>query len=127
MKRSHSLAVLAVAILMSGGAHAQDALAAGDENIRLRLENDRVRVLERTLQPGARENIHSHPSHVIYVVKGGKMRNHGSDGKVADAEFKAGDVLYRDPNTHWAENIGTTPIEVIVVELKEQSAAASRP
>ena len=28
------------------------------------------------------------------------------------------DVLYRDAKTHWAENIGTTVIDVIVVELK---------
>jgi quercetin dioxygenase-like cupin family protein len=46
------------------------------------------------------------------------MRNHAADGKTAETEFKAGDVIYRDAVTHWAENIGTTTIHLILVELK---------
>ena len=34
------------------------------------------------------------------------------------AEFKAGDVLFRDPLTHWAENIGNTTLRLVLVELK---------
>ena len=33
--------------------------------------------------------------------------------------FVDGDVLYRDPLTHWAENIGTTPVQFLLVELKD--------
>ena len=40
------------------------------------------------------------------------------DGASAEAEFKDGDVLFREPVTHWAENIGTTAIHLILVELK---------
>jgi hypothetical protein len=29
-------------------------------------------------------------------------------------------TAYRDPVTHWAENIGSTTIRLIVVELKPQ-------
>jgi hypothetical protein len=32
--------------------------------------------------------------------------------------MKAGDTVYREPLTHWAENIGTTTLRLIVVELK---------
>jgi quercetin dioxygenase-like cupin family protein len=77
-------------------------------------------VLEATLKPGARENLHSHLSSLFYVVKGGKIRNHRADGGVSEAELKAGDVTYRDPLTHWAENIGTTTIRLILVELKDK-------
>jgi hypothetical protein len=52
------------------------------------------------------------------VIDGGKFRNHAADGTVTDGEFKAGDVVYRDPVTHWAENIGTTTIRLVLVELK---------
>jgi hypothetical protein len=55
---------------------------------------------------------------VIYVIAGGKFRNHATDGTVTDGEFKTGDVIYRDPVTHWAENIGNTTIRLILVELK---------
>jgi quercetin dioxygenase-like cupin family protein len=122
MKRTVSFVILAAAsAVLSGAASAQDVLSVKDENIRLRFENDRVRVLQRTLRPGEREKEHSHPAYLIYVVKGGKLRDHSADGKVAEIAIKEGDVLYRDPKTHWAENIGATVIEVIVVELKESA------
>jgi len=31
----------------------------------------------------------------------------------------AGQTTYRDATTHWAENVGTTTIRLIIVELKE--------
>ena len=97
---------------------AQDALTVQDDKIRLRFENERVRVLERILRPGEREILHSHPAYLIHVVTGGTLRNHSADGKATELEVKAGDVLYRDPTTHWAENIGTSVIDVLVIELK---------
>jgi quercetin dioxygenase-like cupin family protein len=118
MKNVGTFAIVALTILVSTLVSAQDVLTVNDDNIRLRFENDRVRVLERILRPGDREKLHSHSSYLIHVVMGGKLRNHNADGKVTELEVKAGDVLFRDPTTHWAENIGTTVIKVIVVELK---------
>ena len=54
----------------------------------------------------------------IYVIAGGKVRNHAADGTVTEAEFHTGDVIYREPLTHWAENIGNTTIHLELVELK---------
>ena len=96
----------------------QDPLKVNAKTIALKLENARVRVLEANIKPGDKENLHSHPAYVIYVTQGGKFRNHAADGTVTDGEFKAGDVIYRDPVTHWAENIGDTTIHLILVELK---------
>jgi quercetin dioxygenase-like cupin family protein len=97
---------------------AQDPAVVNAKTIRVKLENDRVRVLEATLQPGEKENVHSHPAYLFYVIEGGKIRNHAADGKTTEAELKTGDVVYREPLTHWAENIGTAPIRLILVELK---------
>jgi len=96
----------------------QDPLTVNAKTIALKLENPRVRVLEATIKPGDKEQTHSHPAYVIYVIAGGKFRNHATDGTVTDGEFKTGDVIYRDPVTHWAENIGNTTIRLILVELK---------
>lgn len=96
----------------------QDPAVVNAKTIAKKLENPRVRVLEATLQPGDKEQTHSHPAYVIYVIEGGKFRNHAADGTVSDGEFKTGDVIYRDPMTHWAENIGTTTIRLVLVELK---------
>ena len=96
----------------------QDPVKVNSQTIALKLENPRVRVLEATLKPGDKENTHSHPAYVIYVIAGGKFRNHAADGTVTDGEFKTGDVIYRDPVTHWAENTGDTTIRLVLVELK---------
>lgn len=117
MKRIFVLiCVLAVAGLVRGD---QDPLKVNANTIALKLENPRVRVLEATLKPGEKENTHSHPAYVIYVIEGGKFRNHAADGTVTDGVFKTGDVIYRDPiNQHWAENTGDTTIRLVLVELK---------
>ena len=112
--------ILMCVLLVAGLAHGdQDPLKVNSKTIALKLENQRVRVLEATIKPGDKENTHSHPAYVIYVIAGGKFRNHAADGTVTDGEFKTGDVIYRDPITqHWAENIGDTTIRLVLVELK---------
>ena len=96
----------------------QDPLVVNSKTIALKLENARVRVLEATLKPGEQEKTHSHPAYVIYVIAGGKVRNHAADGTVTEVEFRTGDVIYREPLTHWAENVGNTTIRLELVELK---------
>ena len=116
MKR---IVILIVALMATGLVRAdQDPLTVNSKTIALKLDNSRVRVLEATLKPGDKENTHSHPAYVIYVIDGGKVRMHGADGTKVEAEFRTGDVIYREPVTHWAENIGTTTIRLVLVELK---------
>ena len=121
MKRIYLLLLLlAIGFLRSDVAvtRAQDPLVVNSKTIALKLENSRVRVLEATLKPGDKEKTHSHPAYVIYVIAGGKFRNHAQDGTVTDGEFKTGDVIYREPVTHRAENTGDTTIRLELVELK---------
>jgi quercetin dioxygenase-like cupin family protein len=122
MKRIYVLIfVLLITGFVRGDARvttAQDPLVVNSDSIALKLENSRVRVLEATLKPGVKEKLHSHPAYVIYVIAGGKVRMHNTDGQVTEAAFRTGDVLYRDPVTHWAENIGKTTIRLELVELK---------
>jgi quercetin dioxygenase-like cupin family protein len=123
MKTITSLVVVAAVAALSmllRVALAQDTLLVNADSVHLKLENDRVRVLQSNLQPGGKEKMHSHPSYVIYVIKGGRVRIHNADGKTSETDLKAGDVIFRDPVTHWAENIGTTEIAEILVELKGQ-------
>ena len=89
------------------------------KTVTVKLDNAQVRILEAVLPPGMQENLHSHPACVIYVIEGGKVRNHLADGKVVESELVTGQSTYREPTTHWAENVGTTTIRLILVELKE--------
>lgn len=107
-------------IAWSTSVSAQDPAVVNSKTIRIKFENDRVRVLEAELPPGVKEQVHSHPAYVIYVQTGGKVRNYAADGKTTETELKSGEVLYREPLTHAAENIGTTTMHFILVELKQR-------
>jgi len=111
------------AIVWTTSVSAQDPAVVNSKTVKVKFENERVRVLEAELPPGTKEQVHSHPAYVIYVQAGGKVRNYAADGKTTEAELKTGEVLYRDPLTHAAENIGNTTMHMILVELK---APASR-
>jgi len=110
------------AVLVAGASVAQslDPVVVNAEMEHVKLENAQVRVIEGVLEPGDKEQMHSHPAFVVYLISGGRIRNNFADGKVAETELKTGDVLYREPQTHWVENIGTTTIHFLVVELKDR-------
>ena len=97
---------------------AQDPAVVNDRTVKVKFENEKVRVLEAALPAGVKETVHSHPAYVIYVLAGGKYRNYAADGKITEGELKTGEVLYREPLTHAAENIGDTTMHLILVELK---------
>ena len=102
----------------AGSPQSMDPVVVNAKMEHVKLENGRVRVIEGVLQPGDREQMHSHPAFVTYIVAGSKVRNHFADGTVVETELKTGDALWRDPQTHWIENIGTTTLHFIVMELK---------
>ena len=105
-------------IVCTTSVSAQDPAVVNAKTIKVKFENDKVRVLEAELPPGTKEAVHSHPSYVIYVMTGGKFRNYAADGKVTEGELKTGEVVYREPLTHASENIGTTTVHLILVEMK---------
>ena len=116
------LSAATAVFLLAGSreARAQDPAVVNAKTIKVRFENDRVRVLEATLAPGEKEQMHSHPAYVVYVLAGGTIRLHGADGKTSDLTLETGDVMYREPVVqHWGENIGTTATRLILVELKD--------
>jgi quercetin dioxygenase-like cupin family protein len=122
-----SLIIFEITVAFIAGAYAQDPAVVNSKTIKVRFENDRVRVMEATLPPGVKEQVHSHPAYVIYVLEGGRYRNYASDGKVTEGELKTGEVLFREPLTHAAENIGDKPLHMILVELKGDAGKSARP
>jgi beta-alanine degradation protein BauB len=112
-----------LALVVAGTATAQDPLKVGPNIYKKILENDRVRMLVVTFAPGDSIAMHSHPDHAVYAVTGGKLRVTTSDGKTQVADLKAGDPIWFPAVSHAAKNIGTTPLKLLVVELKEKPAA----
>ena len=122
MSKLSWFAILVAFILVNGATatNAQDPAIVNAKNLKVTLDNPHVRVMEATLNPGDKEQMHSHPSYVVYVIAGGRVRNHGADGTTSESTFTPGQTIYRDPVTHWSENIGTTTIKTLVIELKPQ-------
>lgn len=124
-KRTKMLrAIIVATVVLIGSAasvQAQDAPTANPKTIHVTLDNAHVRVFEATLKPGVKENPHSHPTTIVYVIAGGTARNHLPDGSASVVKYTAGQTFYRDPIAqHWAENIGKTTIRLIVVEMKPE-------
>jgi beta-alanine degradation protein BauB len=113
------LALAAAALALNAtSAAAQDPAHTDGDKYKVRFENSRVRVLEYRDLPGEKTHEHRHPAFVLYAVGPFKRRIHLPDGKVLMREFKAGDVMWSDAQTHIGENVGDTPTHVIMVEMK---------
>ena len=117
-----SVIIFVITAVWVAAAQGQDPAVVNAKTIKVQFENDRVRVLEANLPPGVKEQVHSHPAYVIYVLQGGRYRNYASDGSVTEGELKTGEVLFREPLTHAAENIGDKPLHMILVELKGEKS-----
>jgi quercetin dioxygenase-like cupin family protein len=101
------------AVMAQGG-------GAGENTVKVVLENARVRVREVTFAPKVTNAMHTHSlPHVGIVIQGGTLTFRYPDGKTETEKLATGGVGYRDANvTHEPTNVGSTPVRVIEVELK---------
>jgi beta-alanine degradation protein BauB len=121
MKSRHAYAVgallgLAFAVLIAR-VHAGPQLES--QRLTLRLENEKVRVLELRLKPGEQEGFHTHPQYVLYALTNYRVKNTAADGTSKVFERKAGDVFWGQPITHRGENVGDTEVHALIVELRQ--------
>lgn len=103
-------------LLSSSIVFAQDAMQYGLKHLRILAQDEKVRVLKYTPNKGDKTPIHSHPSTVLYVIKGGGVRITMPDGKITDAQLKTGDALLRPAVTHADEALDD--LEVVLIEIK---------
>ncbi len=102
-----------------------DAVNAAPKNHRVLLENDRVRVLDVTVQPGERELLHAHcrPS-VLYIMQRGALRDYDGQGNIRRDEKAPPEPL---PYTQWhqtepphaVENLDSKVFHLLRIELKD--------
>ena len=96
-----------------------DAVRVSPRLYSVRLENDRVRVLDYHLAPGQTEQLHKHPAGVAYIISGGKIKDIGVTGEASEGTLAAGDVHWRDKDVaHAVQNVGETELRALIVELK---------
>ena len=119
MKPTSVLCVLAVALVFAARpALAQDPVKVAPDAFKERLNNKEVRVLEYSSKPGQKEAMHSHPAIVLYCTQGGTFKTTAPDGTSKIIEYKTGDIVWREALTHSGENVGTTELKALLVEVK---------
>jgi quercetin dioxygenase-like cupin family protein len=135
MKRSALLLYAATLIVAPAAAMSEpppatsgpvDGLISSPDNFKLLLENDRVRVLQYTLPPGALDHWHTHPPRVGHVLSGAKIRVTQADGSHKDYNEKTGDTYWGEFSPlHDTLNIGTTPYVALLIEVKGAPAPSA--
>jgi quercetin dioxygenase-like cupin family protein len=97
-----------------------DPVASNPAHYKVVFENDRVRVLEYSDQPGDKTTPHRHPDSIMYTLTAFRRRLVTGDSQ-RDVELEAGTVGWLPAQEHRGENIGNTPTNVLFVELKESA------
>ncbi len=114
-----TIAIAGFLLVAASAGYAADPLTTDADKYKLRIENERIRVLEYRDKPGDKTNMRDHPDFVLYALGAFKRKLTFPDGKTVSREFKAGDVIFMKAQTHIGENIGDTDTDVVIVELKQ--------
>jgi hypothetical protein len=106
-----------------------DALVAAPDHHKLLFENDRVRVLNTSIQAGDRTPIHTHrwPA-VFYIISWSDFIRYDDkgnailDSRTVEAFKNPPPVVWSAPlPPHSLENIGERDLTIISVELKDKA------
>ena len=112
-------ALVTAAVLHGAPSNVPDAVKISPQFYTVRLENDRVRVLDYRLPAGKAEPLHRHRAGVAYILSGATLHTMTAEGVAGDGAVNAGDVHWRDKDvTHAVQNTGNTDMRALIVELK---------
>ncbi len=101
-----------------------DPTEVSPEKYTVLLENEHVRIVEYVIKPGEKDAWHTHPPKAAYIVSGGKLRitPEGADSFVAQED--SGNATWMGAlGRHFGENVGTTTVRIVLVEIKSLSDA----
>lgn len=112
--------------LMAHDLPEHDALTAAIQHHKLLLENESVRVLETRVRSGERTAVHSHPwPAALYLISWSDFVRFDPEGKILldtrtlPRKPQLGAALWSPPvPLHYIENVGSTDLLIIAVELK---------
>jgi hypothetical protein len=129
MKRSAGLlAILFVPAFMLAGVIANSAMAQEKakakaaplkQELKVLLENDKVRVYEARSKPGAESEMRERPFRVIRYMTDATILRTNADGKTETLRRKAGEVRAAGPDQPYkTKNVGKRTYVVYVVQPK---------
>lgn len=98
-----------------------DPTVTNPDHYRVLWENDFVRVLEYTDEPGDRTTPHDHPNSVM-VTLSSFSRKLSAGGRVFETKLFSGQAVWIPAQRHSGENTGDTATHTILIELKGAAA-----
>jgi len=109
-------------------AWAQDPVKVAGGQYKVIAENDDVRLLEANLAPGAKTAMHAHPDLMAVMLQPGPTKWTMPDGKTEQSapDMKRGSVLAIPAQSHVSENMGKTPLKVVLIEFKKPAPPAAK-
>ena len=114
------ITLLFAAMFIAGNSFAQDVTVTDPDHNKVEFENDQLRVIRVTHNPGDSGEMHSHPEGLVIFLTDVKVKLTTPDGTTRDAEGKAGQVIWMSAVTHKAEYTGDKPSELIHIEMKNK-------
>ena len=108
-----------ISLMRVGATMQKDPVQVAPDKYKVVFENDRVRVLACHSPPGGKWGLHAHPDAVVVSLSEYKVRNVVPGAEPTVRQAKRGDVAWIPARSHTGENIGTTDMDCVLVELKE--------
>lgn len=121
--KSLMIAVLLAALPLT--ASAQDPAKVDPGHYKVLIDNAVVRVLKVSVAPGEKTPMHSHPDAMLVPFDSGKARFTMPDGKSEESALAKDAAVYTPASTHSGANVGTTKIDLLVVEFKAKTAGTA--
>jgi quercetin dioxygenase-like cupin family protein len=118
MKARLPLSLAAFVLVWSVSAVAQDAVKVDPAHYKVMFENASVRVLRIGYAPGTKSIMHQHPDAIVVALTPSKVRFAMPDGKSQDSDMPNESAMYTPAGTHTPANIGTGPVDAVLVEFK---------
>jgi quercetin dioxygenase-like cupin family protein len=118
MKACTLLPMLSLVVLGSGAALAQDAVKTDPAHYKVVFDNPSVRVLKISYAAGEKSQMHQHPDSIVIPLSASKVQFTLPDGTSEVNELANEGARYSPAGTHNPANVGTTPVDALLVEFK---------
>ena len=123
-----TLKVVVVLAALPLAAAAQDVSKIDPAHYKVLIDNASVRVLKVAVSPGSKTPIHSHPDAMLVSLQDSKAQFTLPDKTTVDSVIGKETAVYTPATTHASANVGTTPVDALLVEFKaKQPGTATLP
>ena len=125
MDKTNAIIIPIAVLVFLGGCGQQkkqaieDVVAAYPDEAQVIFENDYVRAVEFTLEPGEKLPLHKGGPRAVYALSNYQIK-WDEGGLVSEKEWQKGDIHWHDAISHAIENIGDSEAKYLVVTRKEK-------